>query len=393
MLFTKNNFPGILSEEYQLDPYAHIDALNKNENIIYDDTLKSYLAISYDAACHVLMNPETFSTKPLAVRAEPVMRGKVLAQMEGDEHKVKRRIVLRQLTGNILKEYYEPFLIKLCDSLTEALIQKDSFDFISEFGSKYALFTTFNMIGVNYDQYDWFLERLKQIVKFATGFNLSEEARNIALHASEELEREILKLIDKKKSLPGKDIISFIIKENKDSLLISDSEIVALSLNILLAASEPVDKVLANCIYHLYRNKNYIDQLAKGICSYNNVLQESLRITPPVQLIPRLIEVNTSFQGVMLEKGKLIFTLISSANRDSKYFSEPHIFDPFRSFKGHLSYGTGRHACIGAQFANMQLNIALQKLVPLMNIYKETATPKFDGIYTRGAVEYFLERV
>ena len=53
----------------------------------------------------------------------------------------------------------------------------------------------------------------------------------------------------------------------------------------------------------------------------------------------------------------------------------------------------GIHACIGAQFANMQLNIALQKLVLILRNYKEITPPTFDGIYTRGATKYNLERV
>jgi len=53
----------------------------------------------------------------------------------------------------------------------------------------------------------------------------------------------------------------------------------------------------------------------------------------------------------------------------------------------------GIHACIGAQFANMQLNIALLKLVLILRIYKEITPPTFDGIYTRGTTKYNLERV
>ena len=41
----------------------------------------------------------------------------------------------------------------------------------------------------------------------------------------------------------------------------------------------------------------------------------------------------------------------------------------------------------------MQLNIALQKLVLILKKYKEITPPTFDGIYTRGATKYNLERI
>ncbi|EOC0699275.1 cytochrome P450 [Salmonella enterica subsp. enterica serovar Kokomlemle] len=393
MLNKVYSFPGVLSEQYKLDPYSHIDLLDKRKNIIYDQTLKSYLAISYDAVQYVLNNSDIFSTKPLAERAEPVMRGKVLAQMEGKEHKTKRRIILRQITGSILRNYYEPILCCLCDSLLERITKKDSFNFISDFGNKYALLTTFNIIGLNQNDFYYILDRLRLIVIFATGFNLSEHEKKEALKSAEELEKIILELINERRKSLGDDIISFIIKESNAENIITDSEIVALSLNILLAASEPVDKVLANCIYHLYRNSDCISSLINGECSYNNVLQESLRITPPVHLIPRMIEKDDFFEGVKLTKGELIYSLIPSANRDDSYFERPNVFDPYRKYKGHLSYGSGAHACIGAQFANAQLNIALKKLIPILQIYKEKMPPTFYGIYTRGVKEYHLERV
>ncbi|OCG22363.1 hypothetical protein A9G22_08065 [Gilliamella sp. App2-1] len=393
MLTMNNHFPGVLSDEYGQDPYKYIDLLDKTENVIYDKTLNAHLTISYDAVRSILGNSVLFSTKPLSKRAEPVMRGKVLAQMEGNEHKIKKSMLLHQLTGRVLKDYYPPKLTNLCDSLLTEIITKNKFDFISDFGNKYALLTTFNIIGIDYNKLDWYLERLKLIVQFATGFNLSKETEDIALFASEELEKVILDLIDERKKCAGDDIISFIIHNSNESEILSDSEIVALSLNILLAASEPVDKVLANCIYHLYRNESYIDLVISNDCSTNSILQESLRITPPVHLIPRQVEDDSCVEGVNLKKGDLIFSLIPSANRDEKYFEHPNTFNPRREFKGHLSYGVGIHACIGAQFANMQLNIALQKLVLILKNYKEITPPTFGGIYTRGATQYNLERV
>ena len=49
MLAMNDRFPGVLSDEYRIDPYKYIDLLDKTDNIIYDKTLNAHLAISYDA--------------------------------------------------------------------------------------------------------------------------------------------------------------------------------------------------------------------------------------------------------------------------------------------------------------------------------------------------------
>lgn len=391
MLNTKSNFTGVLSVEYDENPYLYIDNFNKSQDVIYDDTIKSNLAISYDAVKFVLSNPDLFSTKPLSERAEPVMRGKVLAQMVGEEHKIKRKIIVRKLSGRFLKDNYEPMLEGLCNSLLDEILKKDQFDFICDFGDKFALLSVFNLIGIGSGDISWVMERLNMIAKFATGFNLSEEEKSLAVSASKELEFLILNLINLKKSNPENDLISYVIKQN-DSLM-SESEIVALSLNILLAASEPVAKVLTNCIYHLYRNPKILKLFVNEEYDVNDIVQESLRITPPVHLIPRQAEKDVLIGNVMIKKGEVVFSLIPSANRDDKYFSAPNLFEPSRKFKNHLSYGTGMHACIGAQFSNMQLTLALKKLIPILVGYREVMPPKFHGVYVRGTNRYLLKRV
>ncbi|WP_399477945.1 cytochrome P450 [Xenorhabdus griffiniae] len=336
-----------------------------------------------------------FSTEPLAARAEPVMRGRVLAQMSGDEHRIKRSLIVRQITGNILKEFYEDFLSRICDNIISDLIERDEFDLISEFGMKYSMLSTFEILGVDSKEINFYHERLKLIVKFATGFNLNDNEKNIYLSSSYELEDKILNLIEMKENNPGKDLISFIIDENKKDIKkkITNSEIVALVLNILLAASEPVDKVLSTCIYHLYRNPTYLKEILSGNRKPNDILQESLRITPPVHLIPRLTtQKYITSHGDIFDKGELVYLLIPAANRDPDYFEQPNVFDPNRNFKGHVSYGSGIHTCIGAQFANLQLNLAILKLAPLILSFNEKSYPIFDGVYTRGAIKYVLAK-
>ncbi len=215
MFIEKSHFPGILSDIYNVNPYVLIDNLNKSEDVIFDETLNSHLAISYDAVRHILKNHNIYTTKPLAERAEPVMKGKVLAQMEGEEHRIKRHIILQQFTGNILKYYYKLKLIEIFDSLIIDLSGKDKFNFIAELGNKFAILSTFEIIGIDHSQFDWFHVRLKNILKFAIGFNLSEGTQKSSLLSAEELESAILKLIDERKISLKSDIISFILKDSE----------------------------------------------------------------------------------------------------------------------------------------------------------------------------------
>lgn len=391
MSFTELN---ILSKEYNENPYYFIDNLDRNKRIIYDNTLGSKIVICYNTVKEILSKNEIFTTEPLASRAEPVMRGKVLAQMSGAEHKFKRSLITRQITGNILKNYYSMRLQDLCDAIILKLEGLAEFDFVEDFAKPYSMISTFNILGIDKKQLDFYHEKLRLIVKFATGFNISSNEKKIYISAAIDMEKEILKLIEEKRNGNGNDLISFILKENQlNNKTMTNSEIVALTLNILLAASEPVDKVLSASIHHLYKNRSYLNSIISDDIKTNDILQESLRITPPVHLIPRLATNNyiTEYDDP-IEKGEVVFILIPAANRDPAYFKDPSIFNPRREFKGHVSYGYGIHTCIGSQFSNMQLNLALDRLAPLLLNYEEATIPVFDGIYTRGTTSYQLKR-
>ena len=59
----------------------------------------------------------------------------------------------------------------------------------------------------------------------------------------------------------------------------------------------------------------------------------------------------------------MVQTMIGAANRDPDHFVEPDAFEPSRANAGdHLSFGTGRHLCLGAHLARMEIGAVLGAL-------------------------------
>lgn len=85
------NMLNILSKEYDKNPYNFIKSLDRTQNLINDSSLNARVVICYKTAKEILSKHDIFTTEPLTERAEPVMRGKVLAQMSGGEHKQKNQ--------------------------------------------------------------------------------------------------------------------------------------------------------------------------------------------------------------------------------------------------------------------------------------------------------------
>jgi cytochrome P450 len=71
--------------------------------------------------------------------------------------------------------------------------------------------------------------------------------------------------------------------------------------------------------------------------------------------------------------------IVAAANRDPDHFSDPDRLDVGReNASDQISFGGGRHFCLGAPLARLEGAIAFSKLVPLLLGDAELTTPSLE---------------
>lgn len=78
---------------------------------------------------------------------------------------------------------------------------------------------------------------------------------------------------------------------------------------------------------------------------------ELLRYTSPAQATARVAVAKTEIQGVVIEPGDTLVTMLASANRDPRRFDDPDRLRLDRSPNQHLAFAWGPHICLGARLA------------------------------------------
>jgi cytochrome P450 len=105
----------------------------------------------------------------------------------------------------------------------------------------------------------------------------------------------------------------------------------------------------------------------KNLTYMHAVLEEILRMYPPVSLIAVTPDRNMTLMGYHVPKGTLVTTFILGSGRNPEMFDDPNTFNPSRFEPGqqrpspyvYYPFGMGNRSCIGKGYAMMAAKVML----------------------------------
>lgn len=111
----------------------------------------------------------------------------------------------------------------------------------------------------------------------------------------------------------------------------------------------------------------------RQIPQLENVLKETLRLHPPLIILMRVAKGEFEVQGHRIHEGDLVAASPAISNRIPEDFPDPHDFVPARYEQPRqedllnrwtwIPFGAGRHRCVGAAFAIMQIKAIFSVLL------------------------------
>jgi cytochrome P450 len=72
---------------------------------------------------------------------------------------------------------------------------------------------------------------------------------------------------------------------------------------------------------------------------------------------------DVTLHGQTLREGDAVCLAYGAANRDKRKFTDPDVYDIDRRPQGHLGFGSGKHFCIGSQFARLVTDTAMRRFL------------------------------
>ncbi|WFB06986.1 cytochrome P450 [Streptomyces sp. LX-29] len=174
-------------------------------------------------------------------------------------------------------------------------------------------------------------------------------------------------LVAEKRQKPADDLTTGLItarEEDGDSRL-TEQEMVDTLLLMISAGHETTVNLLDNAIHLLLTHPDQLALVRAGKASWDDVIDEALRLEAPVANLPLryAVEDVELADGTVLAKGDAILIAYAAAGRDTALHGEDaDRFDITREVKDHLAFGHGVHYCLGVTLARLEATIALPAL-------------------------------
>ena len=261
-------------------------------------------------------------------------------------------------------ERMRPEIERLAADLAQGMREQDGpVDLISSFAFPLPMLVIAAMLGIPRDDYRLF-RSLAADVAAAIDFPVDGLEEFVARvdRSTAELSAYFRDLIAARRAQPGEDLLTSLITAADQEGRLSEDELIATCLLLLVAGHETTVNLIGNGTLALLNHRDQWDLLSAQPDLARNATEELLRFDAPVQLTTRLVMDDLDLAGVALPAGSAVTTVLGSANRDETVFADPDRLDITRNVGRIMSFGMGIHFCLGAPLARLEGEVAFQTL-------------------------------
>ena len=382
---TTKSRTSLFSEEILQDPYPTYARLHEEGPIHYVEVAGKWAvwSIFSHAECALIAKDARLSAKraqqmllplPLSRQSEFSELARMLSLwlifMDPPEHTRLRKLLNKGFSPAAV-EALRPQVQSIVDQMLSPLKSGSQVELMKEFANPIPVQIILEMLGIPQELRDTFADWSRAIAAFRGNPNRTAEEAKAAQDALIGLTDFFRKTVAERRRNKGTDLISLLIDIEEEGEVLTEEELYAQCIALLFAGHETTRNLIGNGMYTLLKNPEQTAELRATPEMIRSAVEELLRFESPVQFTARVLKEDMEICGQLIRKGWTVQCMLGAANRDPKQFKEPNRLDLKRLNNQHLAFGAGVHACIGAQLARLEGQVAIHNLVqrfPMMKL-------------------------
>ena len=168
-------------------------------------------------------------------------------------------------------------------------------------------------------------------------------------------------MIAERRENPTDDLTSVLVHAEIDGQTLTEDEIVMGFFLLVAAGNDSTKATYTSGIRALIENPEQKQLLIDDPTLVPSAVEESLRMFPAFAHFGRTATEDTEIGGQAIKEGDKVVMWYVSTNRDEDHYDDPDVFDVRRSPE-HQAFGAGgRHFCLGAALARLELKILFEE--------------------------------
>jgi cholest-4-en-3-one 26-monooxygenase len=305
------------------------------------------------------------STSGVTPRGQGVEQSFALLNMDPPEHTRARALVSPAFTPRAIGRL-EARVRQLASERAFAFVRAGGGEFVAAVAAPYPVRVICELIGVpEADERDILAWSNAVVPNRDPEYSVSTE---VAAEANRKLEVWARGLIEHKRSTPGEDLCSELLRVRLDDRPLSDEQISAFVRLIVVGGSETTRHLLSHALLLLAQHPEQRERFASGEVPAETAVEELLRFVSPVLHHGRRATQDVEVAGRKIRAGDRVTLWMVSANRDDAVFERPDQLDLGRRPNEHVALGAGGpHFCLGAHLARLETVALLDALRPWLS--------------------------
>lgn len=358
--------------QFKANPYPTYARL-RAEAPVYRAPLRgkqmAWLVTRYDDVLSLLRD-QRLVKNPLNARSEaqqakeqwmpamlkPLARN--MLDLDAPDHTQLRALVQKAFTPRLV-EQLRPRIETLTDELLTKAQRNGRIELLSQYALPVPLTIIGELLGVPPQDQHLFHRWSNRIVSLSTSTDLIRALPSLWLFL-----RYVRKLVAQRRATPRDDLISALVQAEEAGDTLSEDELLAMIVLLLIAGHETTVNLIASGTLALLQHPDQCERLRHDPSLIKSAVEELVRYVSPVELATeRYAREELTIAGVTIQRGDMVLGVIGSANRDEAQFPNPDTLDLARTPNRHVAFGLGAHFCLGAPLARMEGQIAITALL------------------------------
>lgn len=384
---TPPTMPGFdpISQEFLADPYPMLARARRENPVFFYAPLNLWVVTRYDDIVTVVSDFETYSSRAIGVVPPPAdladrvpadLMDEAFIGLDPPVHTVSRKNANKAFTRGLVEEQEGP-MRRIADELIDGFVGRGGCDLVNDYCYPYTLRVIVGMLGLPEEDIPRFRAWSEAMFALMSPADADAEDKGPPKPMSEaEARRNWLSiaegrayytaLVEARRAEPADDLITAMIGATDDdgNPALPTNRIVTHVTELIAAGNDTTANLMAQMTMLFDAAPDQRAAVLADMSLMANAVDEGLRRRGTAPGAFRITTREVELAGVRIPARSMVWLVYISAGHDEDHFPDPRRFDVRRpNADKHLSFGRGRHKCMGAPLARLGGRIGMERLL------------------------------